>query len=151
MLTVSSSVTSTATDGAPALDVAALRTLLPLPARADEVLDLTGRWVRERSPQRHAVADGTWLRTGQRGRTGHDADPAAHAPATPGFGFRHGEVWAVHVAWSGNHEHLVERLPEGAGSHAAVIGGGEALAPGEVRLAPGGDPSGPRPRRRLVR
>ena len=56
---------------------------------------------------------------------------------TAGFGFRSGEVWAAHVAWSGNHEHLVERLPEGAGPHAAVLGGGEALAPGEVRLAPG--------------
>jgi alpha-galactosidase len=56
---------------------------------------------------------------------------------TAGFGFRSGEVWAAHVAWSGNHEHLVERLPEGAGPHAAVLGGGEALSPGEVRLAPG--------------
>jgi alpha-galactosidase len=59
------------------------------------------------------------------------------AAGTTGFGFRSGEVWATHVAWSGNHEHLVERLPEGAGAHAAVLGGGEALTPGEVRLAPG--------------
>ena len=36
--------------------------------------------------------------------------------ARAGFGFRHGEVWAVHTAWSGDHEHLVERLPEGAGA-----------------------------------
>ena len=56
---------------------------------------------------------------------------------TAGFGFRSGEVWAAHVAWSGDHEHLVERLPEGAGPHAAVLGGGEALEPGELRLAPG--------------
>ncbi|HET7760879.1 MAG TPA: alpha-galactosidase, partial [Phycicoccus sp.] len=33
--------------------------------------------------------------------------------------------------------HLVERLPEGAGTHAAVLGGGEHLGPGEVRLGPG--------------
>ena len=56
---------------------------------------------------------------------------------TRGFDWRTGEVWAVHTAWSGNHEHLVEALPEGAGRHHAVIGGGELLAPGEVRLAPG--------------
>ena len=56
---------------------------------------------------------------------------------SPGFGLRSGEVWGVHVAWSGNHEHLVERLPEGAGMHGGVIGGGELLRPGEVRLAPG--------------
>ncbi len=43
----------------------------------------------------------------------------------------------MHTAWSGNHEHLVEALPEGAGRHHAVLGGGELLAPGEVRLAPG--------------
>ncbi len=135
VLVVEPSLTNTSTDPAP-LDVAALRALLPLPARAAELLDLTGRWCRERSPQRHPLADGTWLRTGRRGRTGHDATLLVVA-GTPGFGFRSGEVWAAHVAWSGNHEHLVERLPEGAGPHAAVLGGGEALVPGEVRLAPG--------------
>ena len=135
VLAVESSLTNTSQDETP-LDVGALRAVLPLPARADEVLDLTGRWCRERSPQRRALADGTWLRTGRRGRTGHDATLLMVA-GTAGFGFRSGEVWAVHVAWSGNHEHLVERLPEGAGPHAAVLGGGEALAPGELRLAPG--------------
>lgn len=136
VLTVSTTVTSTAAAEAAPLDLGAVRVLLPLPTRADEVLDLTGRWVRERAPQRRAVADGAWVRTGRRGRTGHDATLLMTA-GTSGFGFRHGEVWSVHVAWSGNHEHLVERLPEGAGPHAAVIGGSEALAPGEVRLGAG--------------
>ncbi|WP_371814124.1 alpha-galactosidase [Phycicoccus sp. HDW14] len=136
VLTVSSALTSTAPADAPPLDLTALRALLPLPTRADEVLDLSGRWLRERSPQRRPLHDGTVVRTGRRGRTGHDATLLLTA-GTSGFGFRHGEVWSVHVAWSGNHEHLVERLPEGAGAHAAVIGGGEALAPGEVRLAAG--------------
>ncbi|GIL35205.1 alpha-galactosidase [Phycicoccus sp. DTK01] len=136
VLTTSTSVTSTADAGTAPLEVAALRTLLPLPARAEEVLDLSGRWVRERTPQRRLVADGTWLRTGRRGRTGHDATLLMTA-GTTGFGFRHGEVWSVHAAWSGHHEHLVERLPEGAGAHAAVIGAGEALESGEVRLGPG--------------
>jgi alpha-galactosidase len=135
VLLVETVLTNTAADET-ALEVAALRALLPLPTRADEVLDLTGRWVRERVPQRHPVEDGTWVRTGRRGRTGHDATLLLVC-GTAGFGFRSGEVWATHVAWSGNHEHLVERLPEGAGGHAAVLGGGEALAPGEVRLAPG--------------
>ncbi|MFL6167080.1 MAG: alpha-galactosidase [Ornithinibacter sp.] len=135
VLVVESALTNTSDDPT-ALDVGALRAVLPLPARAAEVLDLTGRWCRERSPQRHPLADGTWLRTGRRGRTGHDAT-LLMVVGTAGFGFRSGEVWAAHVAWSGNHEHLVERLPEGAGPHAAVLGGGEALALGEVRLAPG--------------
>ncbi len=118
------------------LDVAAVRVVLPLPPRAGEVLDLTGRWCRERSPQRSALDEGTHLRASRRGRTGHDATLLLSA-GVPGFDFRSGEVWAVHVAWSGNHEHLVERLPEGAGPHSAVIGGGELLEPGEVRIAPG--------------
>ena len=135
VLAVTPSVTNT-TGATTVLDLAALRVLLPLPSRAGEVLDLTGRWCRERAPQRSALSDGTHLRASRRGRTGHDATLLL-AVGTPGFGFRSGEVWSVHVAWSGNHEHLVERLPEGAGMHAAVLGGGELLEAGEIRLAPG--------------
>ncbi|MDA0566327.1 alpha-galactosidase [Streptomonospora sp. S1-112] len=123
-------------------DLAALRVLLPLPARASKVLDLTGRWVRERSPQRGPMRDGTLLRRALRGRPGHDS-PLLMAAGTPGFGFGAGEVWAVHVAWSGHQEYLVERLPEGAGAHAAVLGGAEALLPGEIRLDPGAAYTGP--------
>ncbi len=119
------------------LDLAALRLLLPLPTRACEHLDLTGRWPREFSPQRGPVLDGTHRRATRRGRPGHDT-PLLLAVGTPGFAFRTGEVWAAHVAWSGASEYLVERLPEGAGSAGgAVVGGGELLDAGEVRLAPG--------------
>ncbi|EWT02347.1 alpha-galactosidase [Intrasporangium oryzae NRRL B-24470] len=135
VLRVDAAVTNTAEADAP-LDVAALRAMLPLPGRADEVLDLTGRWCRERSPQRSRLDHGTHLRASRRGRTGHDATLLLVA-GTSGFGFRSGEVWAVHTAWSGNHEHLVEALPEGAGRHVSVLGGGELLAPGEVRLRTG--------------
>jgi alpha-galactosidase len=99
------------------------------------VLDLTGSWCRERTPQRSRLGHGTHLRAGRRGRTGHDATLLLVA-GEPGFGFRRGQVWGCHIAWSGNHEHLVERLPEGAGLDAALIGGGELLAPGEVVLGP---------------
>ena len=51
----------------------------------------------------------------------------------PGFGFRSGEVWGVHVGWSGNHVHLAERLATGR-----WLGGGELLLPGEIVLK-GGD------------
>jgi len=135
VLRVHAGVTNTGDEAQP-LDVAALRAMLPLPSRADEVLDLTGRWCRERSPQRSRLDHGTHLRAGRRGRTGHDATLLLVA-GTAGFGWRHGEVWAVHTAWSGNHEHFVEALPEGAGRHHAVLGGAELLAPGEVRLGPG--------------
>ncbi|MEO6879346.1 MAG: alpha-galactosidase, partial [Mycobacteriaceae bacterium] len=118
------------------LTVVSLAQLLPLPERATTGLDLTGRWCRERSPQRFDILHGTHLRAGRRGRTGHDA-PLLLTAGTGGFGFRSGQVWSTHVAWSGNQVHLVERLPEGAGRHGAVLGGGELLGPTELRLAPG--------------
>ncbi len=113
--------------------VAAVRTFLPVPARAGELLDLTGRWIGERVPQRHPWPVGTWRRAGRHGRTGHDATLLLSA-GTPGFAFRRGEVWSVHVAWSGDHETLAERTPEGD----CLLGGGELLQPGEVVL-PAGD------------
>ncbi len=114
-----------------------LLALLPVPDRASELLDLTGRWCRDHTPQRSPFHHGSHARESRRGRTGHDATLLLVA-GTGGFGFRSGEVWAVHTGWSGNHVHLAERLPEGAGAGGAgVLGGGELLLPGELRLAPG--------------
>ncbi|WDZ83567.1 alpha-galactosidase [Micromonospora cathayae] len=121
-------------DGDRPYDLHGLTPVLPVPAVATELLDLTGRWCRERVPQRHPWPMGTWVREGRHGRTGHDATLLLVA-GTPGFGFRHGEVWAVHTAWSGDHVTYAERLPTGA----AVLGGGELLVPGEIRLAPGAE------------
>ena len=118
--------------------VTALRTVLPVPAHAEELLDLTGRWCCERVPQRHRWQQGTWLRQGRHGRTGHDATLLLVA-GTPGFAFRRGEVWGVHVAWSGDHQTYAERTPEGE----ALLGGGELLSPGEVVLAPGEEYAAP--------
>jgi len=103
---------------------------VPLPPQARELLDLTGRHLRERSPQRHDFTLGTHLRENRRGRTGTDASLVLVA-GEPGFGFGYGEVWGMHVAWSGNHRTLAEATPAGV----RLLGGGETLLPGEVRLA----------------
>ncbi|MFC7329705.1 alpha-galactosidase [Marinactinospora rubrisoli] len=113
-----------------------LLAVMPLPPEATELLDLTGRWCRERVPQRQPFGYGTRLRASRRGRTGHDA-PLLLVAGEAGFGFRHGEVWGVHVAWSGDHAHLAERLPDEAGQAAGILAGGELLRPGEIRLAAG--------------
>ena len=105
---------------------------LPVPTSATELLDLTGRWGRERSPQRRPFGIGEWMRAGRRGRTGADATLLLVA-GEAGFGFRSGQVWGVHVGWSGNHETYAERLPTAD----SVLGAGELLLPGEVRLAAG--------------
>lgn len=101
---------------------------LPVPQRAGELLDFAGHWGTERTPQRIPFAIGSHVREGRHGRTGADAATVLHA-GEPGFGFAAGEVWGVHVAWSGNHVHLAEQLSTGR-----WLGGGELLLPGEVVL-----------------
>ncbi|GLY15137.1 alpha-galactosidase [Kineosporia sp. NBRC 101677] len=117
-------------------ELSAVTALMPLPPRASEILDFTGRWARERQPQRLPVVDGSHHRHMRRGKPGPDS-PYLTLAGTPSFGNRTGEVWGFHLAWSGESHWRVERLPEGAGGSTSVIGGGEALRPGEVRLAPG--------------
>jgi alpha-galactosidase len=126
-----------------------LEVVFPLPSRVGQVLDFTGRQTAERIPQRHRLGDGLWLREGRRGHTGHDAATTVIA-GVPGFGFGAGEAYGVHVAWSGNTVHRVERVPSGLGiaetdagprermqPGITTIGGGELLLPGEIALAQG--------------
>ena len=140
--------------------VDSLDVVFPLPARVGEVLDFTGRQMAERIPQRLQVGDGLWLREGRRGHTGHDSATMVVA-GVPGFSFGSGEVYGLHVAWSGNTVHRLERVPSGVGMAGAeaepggtgggvhtelrervlpgatTIGGGELLLPGEITLGEG--------------
>ncbi|WIB70021.1 alpha-galactosidase [Curtobacterium sp. MCBD17_026] len=129
------SVTNTA-DGVYTVDDLTLA--MPIPSGAREILDFAGRWGKERTPQRRELVVGTHQREGRKGRTGTDAATVLTV-GEPGFGFAHGQVWGVHAAWSGNHRHHAERLATGR----QVIGGGELLLPGEVRLATGATYEGP--------
>ncbi len=120
-------------DGADGYQLDRLAVLLPVPPHATELLDLTGRWIRERHPQRHDFATlGTWLREMSGGRTGHGASLLLVA-GTPGFGNRGGDVWGAHLAWSGSSQVWAERQSDGT----SVLGLGELLAPGEVVLNSG--------------
>lgn len=121
---------------APPYALTALRALLPLPERAVDVLDFSGKWCRERSPQRGALVFGSHVRRSRRGKPGHDS-PFLVVAGTRDLGFGTGEAWASHLAWSGDAEYVVEKLPEGAGALTSVLGAGEALRPGEVLLAAG--------------
>ena len=123
-------------DGAYGLD--GLLLTLPVPPVATELFDLAGRWGRERSPQRLPFVVGVHSRENRRGRAGPDA-PLILAAGTAGFDTRSGEVWAVHVAWSGNHVTHAERLSTGE----AVLGGGELLLPGEIVLSAGASYTSP--------
>jgi alpha-galactosidase len=109
-----------------------LEPALPLPAEAQELLDLTGRWAREKVPQRHPFPVGAWLRESRGGKPGLDHTGVLVA-GEPGFGFRRGRVWGAHLAWSGNQAYAAERMPAGTRSLRA----GELLLPEELVLAPG--------------
>lgn len=103
---------------------------LPLPDRATEVMDFTGRWSHERHPQRRPISYGLTTREIREGRSGHDYTIVQLALAgEPNF--RHGEIWGLSLAWSGNSQHFVEKLPTGELS----IGAGELLEPGEIIIA----------------
>lgn len=118
------------TDGV--YDLVGVLPALPVPDRARELLDFTGHQLRERSPQRQPFTHGTHERNGHRGRPGFDSGFLLCA-GEPGFGARAGEVWAVHPGWSGNQRMLAERSYHGV----SLLGAGELLEPGEVRLGPG--------------
>ena len=119
--------------GATPYRVDRLDVVLPVPPEAVELLDLTGRWCRERHPQRHPwSAQGSWVRDARHGRTGHDA-PLLLVVGRPGFGNRHGAVWGLHLAWSGDQTMRAERRPDGR----AVLAAAELLGPDEVVLGPG--------------
>ena len=121
-----------ALDTAATYELGELAASFPLPHTAGEVLDTTGRHLRERTPQRHALTVGRYDRESRRGRPGADATLLV-ATGTPGFAFERGLVHAAHLAWSGNHRVSVERIVTGA-THTRLA---ELLAPGEVRLGPG--------------
>ncbi|PTW90487.1 alpha-galactosidase [Microbacteriaceae bacterium MWH-Ta3] len=126
---VSQSLTNT---GGAAYTLNELTTFLPLPDRATQVLDFTGRWTKERQAQHHTIQVGEWLRESREGRSGHDHSIISIAH-TESASYQSGEAWSVGVLWSGNCRHIVEKTPTGRQS----IGAGELLLPGEVILQPG--------------
>ncbi|WP_101618336.1 alpha-galactosidase [Bifidobacterium margollesii] len=103
----------------------------PVPSVATEILTTTGHHLRERSPQRQSFTIGRFAKASMVGRPDFDASLLLSA-GVPGFGFEHGEVYAVHTAWSGNSVLSAERTPYTTG----VIGGGEVLFGGEIALEP---------------
>lgn len=109
-----------------------LHATLPVPAHAAELLTFEGRWSREFHPRRQPWQTGAWIAENRSGRTSHEYVPLLFT-GEPGFGEWHGEVWGVHVAWSGNHTMLAERLPDGR----RYVQAGELLHPGECCLEPG--------------
>ncbi|MCV9877569.1 alpha-galactosidase [Brenneria izbisi] len=79
-----------------------LAVTLPLPERANEIMAFHGRWIKEF--QRHSLRleHGGYIQENRRGRTSHEYFPGMMA-GNAGFSEQQGEVWGLHLAWSGNH------------------------------------------------
>jgi len=118
--------------GAEDYEVTHLLPALPVPGEAGELLDMTGRHTHERTPQRRPFDPGSWVREAWGGRPGHDSATVLCA-GEPGFGFRSGRVWGVHLAYSGNQVLIAEHSTTGW----RLLRGGELLLPAEGRIGPG--------------
>ena len=109
-----------------------LTVTLPVAEHASELLSFEGRWSREFQPLRSDWFDGSLLAENRRGRTSHESPPMLFT-GKRGFDEWSGEVWGAHLAWSGNHTMLAERLADGR----RYLQAGALLHPGEVVLEPG--------------
>ncbi|MBJ6121663.1 alpha-galactosidase [Sphingomonas mollis] len=130
VLTLSASVRN---DGDDALTIDWLAAgTLPLPADATTIRSFTGRHNAEFVAEVEPMPAHGWVRENRRGLTGHAGPPGLFVEG-PGATWHAGTVRAAELAWSGNHRLAIERDDEGFWT----LQMGEALAPGEVRLAPG--------------
>lgn len=106
---------------------------VPVPAQAAELLRFTGRWSRELHPVRTEFTSGVFAAENRAGRTSAEY-PSLIFAGTPGFSEWSGEVWGLHLAWSGNHHIWAEVMMDTR----RALQLGELLQPGEVVLRPGG-------------
>jgi alpha-galactosidase len=105
---------------------------LPIPASMTDIIGFAGRWTQEFGRERVKRPSGTYLRENRSGRTSHFSYPAmllAGADANESSG----EVYGLHLAWSGNHRLRVDTLADGR----VIASMGALLFPGEIRLASG--------------
>jgi alpha-galactosidase len=103
-----------------------------LPSPYAELMTFGGRWSREFMSSRQKLASGQITHENRTGRTSHHAPPFMII-GEDGFTENHGEVLGVHLAWSGNHRIMSERLRDGR----IQVQAGELLGPGEIVLETG--------------
>jgi alpha-galactosidase len=103
-----------------------------LPSTLTELILFEGRWAREFQPVRTHLRTGLIAKENRTGRTSHHAPPFLIA-GTRDFGESEGEVALLHLAWSGNHRLIAERLRDGRMQFQV----GELFLPGEMVLEQG--------------
>ncbi|MDY0910545.1 alpha-galactosidase [Microbacterium sp. CFBP9034] len=121
------------------IDVDWLEATMPVPSTTDTLLTFDGRWTREKRPVTTPIPAGATVRQTRRGRPGHD-NPVAAIASIGEPQWDAGDLWGVHLAWSSDLTQRVDRVTDAV----TLIGAGELLRPGEIRLAPGESYSAPR-------
>jgi alpha-galactosidase len=101
-----------------------------LPVAHHELMLFDGRWGFEFQPVRQTLKTGAIVKDNRTGRTSHFSWPFLIAGET-GFGEGRGEVYALHLGWSGDHRLLAERLRDGR----IQLQAGILPQPGEFILA----------------
>lgn len=86
--------------------------VLPGPELADEMIDVSGRWLSEFQLTHMPWSTGIRMREALTGRSGHEHFPGALFPAR-GAGNTTGEVHGLHYGWSGGHRMIAEELADG--------------------------------------
>ncbi len=112
--------------------LSALRISLPLPSQARELMTIGGRWTNEFGLTRTPWVSNCLTVDNRHGKTSHERLGAVFA-GTPGFSEQSGEVWGVHLGWSGNYEFTCDAITDARRS----VQVGELLIVGEIALSPG--------------
>ncbi len=115
-----------------------LAVTLPVAEHAREVLAFHGRWVHEFQPHRLMLDHDSYVLENRRGRTSHEHFPALII-GSPAFSEMQGEVWGVHLGWSGNHRLRAAVKTDGRRylqAEAIYLPGEVALAEGETLWTP---------------
>lgn len=104
----------------------------PISQRCSHLTTFSGQWADEFRLLEAKTIDQTYVRENRRGRTSHDCFPGLvlypqHTTESMG------SCYGFHLAWSGNHKTVLERLSDGR----AYLQMGELLLPGEIQLSPG--------------
>lgn len=115
-----------------------LSVTLPLPESAADLSVFGGRWSGEFQIHRFDWPYGAWSSENRAGRTSHEHPPYLFACSVRADEWS-GEVWGVHLAWSGNHVLWAERLADGR----RFVQVGELWHPGENCIYPGEELSTP--------
>ena len=130
---VEQTVTNRAADRAEApLTINWLESTMPIPRQVDMLTQFTGRWPLEKQPRTTPMPSGSMTRECRHGKTGHES-PWMFIASDGEPKWSNGEIWACHLAWSGNQTYRIDNMPP----HETLIGAGELLGPGETQLKSG--------------